>query len=41
VAIELWTYPREVGRVDVTGYDVEAADGKIGRVEDVFSGEAG
>ncbi len=32
MAIELWTYPQEVGRVDVTGYEVEAADGKIGRV---------
>jgi hypothetical protein len=31
---ELWTYPETVGRLDLTGYDVEATDGKIGSVDE-------
>lgn len=30
----LWTYPEGFGRVDVTGYDVEAVDGDIGTVDE-------
>jgi len=29
---DLWTYPDAVGRLDVTGFDVEAVDGDIGTV---------
>ena len=31
---DLWTYPETVGRLDVTGFDVEAADGSIGKVDE-------
>jgi hypothetical protein len=31
---ELWTYPDSVGRLDVTGYDVEALDGDVGTVDE-------
>lgn len=31
---ELWTYPATVGRLDVTGFDVEARDGDIGTVDE-------
>ncbi len=29
---DAWSYPDAVGRVDVTGFDVEALDGDIGSV---------
>jgi len=35
VKTELWTYPETLGRLDVTGFDVEAQDGSIGKVEEV------
>lgn len=31
---ELWTYPDTMGRLDVTGYDVEAQDGDVGTVDE-------
>jgi hypothetical protein len=31
---DLWTYPETVGRLDVTGFEVEAADGSIGKVRE-------
>ena len=31
---DLWSYPDSVGRLDVTGYDVEALDGEIGTVDE-------
>lgn len=31
---DIWSYPDVVGRVDVTGYDVEALDGDIGSVDE-------
>jgi len=31
----MWTYPEELGRLDVTGFDVEARDGSIGKVDEV------
>jgi hypothetical protein len=31
---DLWTYPASVGRLDVTGYDVEAVDGDVGSVDE-------
>lgn len=34
MAKELWTYPDTVGRLDVTGFDVEALDGSIGKVDE-------
>jgi hypothetical protein len=30
----LWTYPETVGRLDLTGFDVEAVDGSIGKVDE-------
>ena len=30
---DLWTYPENVGRLDLTGYDAEAVDGDIGTVD--------
>jgi hypothetical protein len=30
----LWTYPETVGRMDLTGFDVEAVDGSIGKVDE-------
>jgi hypothetical protein len=30
----MWTYPDAVGRIDMSGYDVEAADGEIGTVDE-------
>jgi hypothetical protein len=35
VASNMWTYPETLGRLDVTGFDVEARDGSIGKVEEV------
>ena len=37
---DLWTYPETVGRLDVTGFEVEASDGSIGKVKE-FTNEAG
>ena len=34
MANDLWTYPETVGRLDLTGFDVEAADGSIGKVDE-------
>ena len=31
---DLWTYPESVGRLDMTGFDVEALDGDIGTVDE-------
>jgi len=31
---DLWTYPESVGRLDLTGFEVEAADGSIGKVDE-------
>jgi len=31
----MWSYPEELGRIDVSGFDVEARDGSIGKVEEV------
>ena len=31
---DLWTYPESVGRLDVTGFDVDALDGDIGTVDE-------
>jgi hypothetical protein len=30
----LWTYPETIGRMDLTGFDVEAVDGSIGKVDE-------
>jgi|ERR671924_1048127 hypothetical protein len=30
---DLWTYPQELGNLDIKGFDVEAPDGKVGTVE--------
>jgi hypothetical protein len=38
---ELWTYPETVGRLDVTGFEVEAADGSIGKVDESTNEAAG
>jgi PRC-barrel domain len=35
VASDMWTYPETLGRLDVTGFDVEAKDGSIGKVDEV------
>jgi hypothetical protein len=37
---DLWTYPETVGRLDVRGFEVEAADGSIGKVDE-STNEAG
>jgi hypothetical protein len=34
MANELWTYPETVGRLDLSGFDVEALDGSIGKVDE-------
>jgi hypothetical protein len=34
MASDLWTYPETVGRLDLTGFDVEALDGSIGKVDE-------
>jgi hypothetical protein len=34
VDTELWTYPDAVGRLDLTGFEVEAKDGSIGKVDE-------
>jgi hypothetical protein len=34
MANDLWTYPETVGRLDLTGFEVEAADGSIGKVDE-------
>jgi hypothetical protein len=31
---DLWTFPDTVGRLDLTGFDVEASDGSIGKVDE-------
>jgi hypothetical protein len=31
---DLWTYPESVGRLDTSGFDVEAVDGSIGKVDE-------
>ena len=31
---DLWTFPDTVGRLDLTGFDVEATDGSIGKVDE-------
>jgi hypothetical protein len=31
----MWTYPESLGRLNVTGFDVEAKDGSIGKVDEV------
>ena len=31
---QMWSYPENVGRIDVTGYVVEALDGEIGKVDE-------
>jgi hypothetical protein len=31
----MWTYPEEFGRLDISGFDVEARDGSIGKVDEV------
>jgi PRC-barrel domain len=31
----MWAYPEELGRLDITGFDVEAKDGSIGKVDEV------
>ncbi len=31
----MWTYPEELGRLDLSGFDVEAKDGSIGKVDEV------
>jgi hypothetical protein len=31
----MWNYPEELGRLDTTGFDVEARDGSIGKVEEL------
>ncbi len=33
-ATHLWTFPDTVGRLDLTGFDVEAADGSLGKVDE-------
>lgn len=32
---DLWTYPDSMGRLDVSGYDVEAVDGDVGTVDEM------
>jgi len=34
MANDLWTYPETVGRLDLTGFEVEAADGSIGKFDE-------
>ena len=34
MANKLWTYPETVGRMDLTGFEVEAVDGSIGKVDE-------
>jgi hypothetical protein len=34
MANELWTYPETVGRLDLSGFEVEARDGSIGKVDE-------
>ena len=31
---DLWTHPDTVGRLDLTGFEVEAVDGTIGKVDE-------
>ena len=39
---DMWTYPESLGRLNVTGFDVEAKYGSIGKVEEVtyYAGES-
>jgi hypothetical protein len=34
VEADFWTYPESVGRLDMNGFDVEAVDGSIGKVDE-------
>jgi hypothetical protein len=38
---DLWTYPEAVGRLDVTGFEVVAADGSIGKVDESINESGG
>jgi len=31
---DLWTYPETLGRVDLTGFSIEALDGGIGKIDE-------
>jgi hypothetical protein len=31
---DIWSYPETVGRLDTSGYKVEAADGEVGKVDE-------
>jgi hypothetical protein len=31
---DMWSYPEVVGRIDMSGYEVEAIDGEIGTVDE-------
>ena len=31
---DLWTYPATMGRIDLSGFSIEALDGGIGKVDD-------
>jgi hypothetical protein len=31
---EIWSFREELGRVDVTGFSVEAVDGRLGKVDE-------
>jgi len=31
---DLWTYPETLGRIDLTGFSVEALDGGIGKIDE-------
>ena len=33
---DIWSYPETVGRLDVTGFRVEARDGDIGKVDETL-----
>jgi hypothetical protein len=35
---ELWSFPETVGRLDLTGFSVEAKDGSIGKVDEATYG---
>src|SRR5678815_397208 len=38
----LWTYPDTVGRLQMTGFEVEAVDGSIGKVDEAtYDADAG
>jgi hypothetical protein len=33
---EMWSFREELGRVDVTGFSVEAVDGRLGKVDEAL-----